>query len=54
MGGNWVNETVVYREDMPQGAIVKLVPENIILVGTGSNYNKGVKQNEGVLPQTRR
>lgn len=53
-GGIRVSESVVYREDMPKGTIVKLVPENVILVGTGSNNLKGVEQNEGVLPQTRR
>jgi hypothetical protein len=47
-----VREKIVYRDDMPKGLIVKL--ENEILVGTGLNYLKGVEQDEGVLPKTRR
>jgi hypothetical protein len=47
-------ETVVYRDDMPKGIIVKLTPEKVILVGTGLNYQEGVDFHERVLPQTRR
>ncbi len=40
-------EKVVYRDDMPVGAYIKI--GNVILVGTGLNYKKGEVQHERLL-----